>query len=186
MATHQKELPNGSPIPQELCSRLAELHMLRRQRKNGPWEPTAYGRSLGLVRPTGGGPLFAVPDRTKLDEALAWSQAPKIPELPLSWAQTMESASQGLLCNGSRAAGAAAALGSMPLKQLMADDSVGFHFLRKALNLGEDATYQEAAGAVYRLCMNTNLAQNNSCWDLLFTLAQPFFRTLNTMQFPVR
>lgn len=170
MSTNQKKLPTGSPIPLELCTRLAELRMLWRQKEDLPWEPTDYGRSLGLTRSTNGGPLLAVPDRTKLDEALAWSQAPQKPEIP---------------SDGDHAASVVTALGSMPLAQFMAYDPGGFELLRGELGLGKDATYQEAAAGVYRLWMNSNQTEEyEHCMDLLFVLTAPFYLALNHMHFP--
>lgn len=96
----------------------------------------------------------------------------------------MELADQGLLCDGDHAAGVAAALGAMPLAQLMADDPGNFQFLCRELGLRKDATYQEAADGVYQICMRKNMTEDDYCMDLIFTLAGPFYLALQTMRFP--
>ena len=185
-----------NPIPPEDHARMAKLHMIRR-RTGFLWEPTQYGRSLGVIdgwlTADKGRPRHTfclLPEyQGKLNAAMSWGcMRPGPPQAQLPWEQTLERVSQGLPRSESHAVSVVQAFGAMPLDDYMATYPIALKELRSQLQLSEGATYQEAANKLYQYCTKLDRTDeddsNEARINLIYMLMNPIWDVMNHMQRP--
>lgn len=183
--------PEGiDPIPRKHHSEMARMGMIQ-LRHNRFWEPTRYGRSLGIVD----GYLPAVSKKgyrhtlfilsqhkDRLAQALAWPEKSAAPSrTPLSWEQSRQLALQGLPRFEENGMRVVQDFASMPLAEFHTYQQKDWAVLDRELNLTHQATYQEAAERVFQFCLNSDgtFDYEERCKDLIFALTAPILIALN-------